>query len=63
MIKLPITIEDVSDESVELADGNTRLALLNHDDDGWAGIERGIELTKAIAKEFGIEVVDRQGIV
>jgi hypothetical protein len=59
-----ITIKDGGNgDSVKVAVGKRTLMLLNHDDDGWAGIERGIVLTKAIAKEFDIEVIDTQDIV
>ena len=59
-----ITIRNGADgESVRVLVGPKHVAVLNHDYDGWAGMERGIGIIKAIAKEFGIEVVDKQSIV
>lgn len=58
-----ITITDNGDEIVYIHLDGQLLIEPNHDDDGWAGMSRIIELVEKIAAALDIRVENTQDIV
>lgn len=58
-----LTITDDGDEQVFIHLDGELLFILNHEDDGWDGMNRLLSLTVALAQKLGVEVDDRQDIV
>lgn len=58
-----IRIHDDGDEIVWVDFDGEQIWELNHDDDGWAGIKRGIELVEKLAAKLGVRVQNDQDIV
>lgn len=46
------------DECWEIWLNSEKIGAFNHDEHGWAGIEVGVNLAKAIAKKIGAYVVE-----
>ena len=53
-----ITRRQIDDESIEFSLNGQHLITVNHDDDGWSGMERIEGVIEAMAKQLGIDIVD-----
>ena len=58
-----IRIHDNGDEIVWIDVDGEQLWELNHDDDGWLGMGRGIKLVELLAAKLGVEVKNEQDVV
>ena len=58
-----IKIHDDGDEVVWIDLNGEQIWELNHDEDGWAGMERGIKLVTLLAEKLGVTVENEQDVV
>lgn len=56
-------IVTVNDETLQIKLDGVIVAEPNHDDDGWAGMQRQIQLVENIAKQLGMRVDNGNDIV
>lgn len=51
------TIRYDGEESLSIECDGKHITSLNHDDDGWAGMEAGVSIIKKVAEITGAELV------